>query len=116
VHNNYPKWWHYREYGGGAATDFGAHHFDIAQWGLGMDESGPQEIIPPADWQTAQYGVRLRYASGIEVVHAHLPGHNDITFFGKDGVVQVDRGRITVTISGRTIKKGEMPLRDQLAL
>ena len=27
----------------------GAHHFDIAQWGLGMDQSGPVEIIPPAD-------------------------------------------------------------------
>ena len=114
VHNDYPNWRHYREYGGGAVTDFGAHHFDIAQWGLGMDGSGPQEIIPPADWQTAQYGVRLRYASGIEVVHARLPGHNDITFFGKDGVVQVDRGRITVTIGRRTVEKGEMPLRDQL--
>jgi hypothetical protein len=79
-----------------------------------MDESGPQEIIPPADWQTAQYGVRLLYESGVEVVHAHIPGHNDITFYGKDGVVQVDRGRIEVTIGGRTIKKGEMPLRDQL--
>jgi len=114
VHNDYPNWRHYREYGGGAVTDFGAHHFDIAQWGLGMDESGPCEIIPPADWQTAQYGVRLRYESGVEVVHARVPGHNDITFFGKDGVVQVDRGRITVTIGGRTIEKGEMPLRDQL--
>jgi len=112
VHNNYPNWRHYREYGGGAVTDFGAHHFDIAQWGLGMDESGPCEIVPPADWRTAQNGVRMRYESGIELVHA--PGRNDITFVGKDGVVQVDRGRIEVTIGGRTIQKGEMPLRDQL--
>jgi len=28
--------------------------------------------------------------------------------------VQVDRGRIEVTIGGRTIEKGDMPLRDQL--
>ena len=35
VHNHYPNWRHYREYGGGAVTDFGGHHFDIAQWGLG---------------------------------------------------------------------------------
>ena len=25
----------------------GAHHYDIVQWGLGMDNSGPVEIIPP---------------------------------------------------------------------
>ena len=112
VHKNYPNWRHYREYGGGAVTDFGAHHFDIAQWGLGMDESGPCEINPPADWRTAQNGVRMRYESGIELVHA--PGKNDITFVGKDGVVQVDRGRIEVTIGGRTVEKGEMGLRDHL--
>ena len=101
VHNDYPNWRHYREYGGGAVTDFGAHHFDIAQWGLGMDGSGPCEFTPPADWQTAQSGVRMRYESGVELIHARVPGHNDITFYGKEGVVQVDRGRIEVTIGGK---------------
>ena len=114
VHTHFPNWRHYREYGGGSVTDFGAHHFDIAQWGLGMDGSGPVEITPPADWQTAQFGVRMRYANGVELVHARVPGHNDITFFGADGVVQVDRGRITVTVGGRTLEGGQMPLLDQL--
>ena len=112
VHNHFPNWRHYREYGGGGVCDFGAHHFDIAQWGLGMDDSGPGEIIPPAGWQTALNGVRMRYDNGIELIHA--PGKNDITFFGQEGVVQVDRGRIAVTIGGRTIEKGDLPLREQL--
>jgi predicted dehydrogenase len=112
VHTNYPNWRHYREYGGGGVTDFGAHQFDIAQWGLGMDDSGPQSIIPPDDWQTAQHGVRMRYANGIELNHP--AGHNDVTFVGSDGVVNVDRGRIAVTIGGRTVEKGENGLRDQL--
>ena len=112
VHTHYPNWRHYREFGGGSVTDFGAHHFDIAQWGLGRDESGPLEIIPPADWQTAQNGVRMRYDDGVVLLHA--PGKNDVTFFGQDGVVQVDRGRISVTIGGKSVEKGEMPLRDQL--
>lgn len=114
VHTNYPNWRHYREYGGGAVTDLGAHHFDIAQWGLGMDESGPREINPPADWKTAQYGVRMRYANGVELVHAHVPGHNNVTFYGKDGTVQVNRGRISVSIGGRTIEPQGRPLALQL--
>lgn len=112
VHTHFPAWRGYREFGGGSVTDFGAHHFDIAQWGLGRDESGPVQIIPPADWQTAQNGVRMLYDDGIALLHA--PGKNDVTFFGQDGVVQVDRGRIAVTIGGKRVEKGEMTLHDQL--
>src|SRR5205823_4350550 len=69
VHKNYPDWRLYREYSGGMMTDWGAHHFDIAQWGLGMDESGPVEIIPPED-PKAQRGVKYVYANGVPVIHA----------------------------------------------
>ena len=42
-----PGWRDYREFSGGYVTDWGAHHFDITQWALDMDESGPIEILPP---------------------------------------------------------------------
>ncbi|MBS0210183.1 MAG: Gfo/Idh/MocA family oxidoreductase [Planctomycetes bacterium] len=34
----------YWDYSGGQQTNFGAHHLDIAQWGLGMDDSGPVSV------------------------------------------------------------------------
>src|ERR1041385_806733 len=72
-------------------TDWGAHHFDIAQWGLGMDESGPVEIIPPDD-PKASKGVRYIYANGVEVRHADSGG---VQFIGTDGEITVNRGKIS---------------------
>jgi predicted dehydrogenase len=95
VHQNYPDWRNYQEYSGGMMTDWGAHHFDIAQWGLGMDQSGPVEIIPPED-PKAQRGLRYVYANGVEVIHAeeYAPGKkvNGVAFIGSEGKVFVNRG------------------------
>jgi predicted dehydrogenase len=93
MHSHFPKWREYREYSGGYYTDWGAHHFDIAQWGLGMDESGPVEIIPPED-PKAFTGCRYRYAGGVEMIH---DGPDGVTFIGTEGEIFVNRGRLTST-------------------
>ncbi len=90
VHQHFPAWRNYREYSGGMMTDWGAHHFDIAQWGLGMDESGPAEIIPPDDAK-AERGVRYVYANGVEVVHVGSK-ERGVHFVGSGGEIIVDRG------------------------
>lgn len=87
VHRHFPAWRKYREYANGTLADMGAHHFDIAQWGLDMDASGPVKFDPPAD-PKAVTGMRFTYANGIEMIHG---GPNGTTFQGTDGTIYVDR-------------------------
>ena len=90
MHNHFPQWRRYYEYSGGGHTDMGAHHYDIAQWALGMDESGPVKIIPPAD-RNATRGVKFVYANGIEMEHG---GPGGCTFHGENGTLRIDRGHL----------------------
>jgi predicted dehydrogenase len=55
-----------RDFAGGSITSNGVHHLDIAQWALGMDESGPTEIIPPGPDDASRI-VTYKYASGVTV-------------------------------------------------
>jgi predicted dehydrogenase len=91
VHNHFPAWRDYREYAGGGLADMGAHHFDIAQWALDMDSSGPTQIRPPERGIT---GLRFVYANGVEMFHG---GRSGCTFEGADGTIYVDRDRIEST-------------------
>lgn len=91
ISKNWPQWRRYREYSGGGHTDMGAHHYDIAQWALGMDESGPVEIIPPEDL-SAGTGVKYIYEGGVELEHG---GPSGCTFFGTDGTLRIDRGHLS---------------------
>ncbi|MEA5126687.1 MAG: Gfo/Idh/MocA family oxidoreductase [Proteiniphilum sp.] len=85
-------WRWYKELGGGFTTDWGAHMFDIAQWGLGMDGNGPVEIIP-AGYEDTQY-LTYKYANG--VVMTEEPFNEEKTkgvkFWGDKGWIEVSRG------------------------
>ncbi|MDB5296323.1 MAG: Myo-inositol 2-dehydrogenase [Phycisphaerales bacterium] len=105
-----PGWREFREYSGGYVTDWGAHHFDITQWALSMDGSGPVEVHPPEDAK-ADYGAKFVYRgspAGDEIVVTHVqkipfevpdkknPGKmqqpgNGILFVGDKGKVFVSR-------------------------
>ncbi len=89
IHNHFPAFRNYREYAGGGMADMGAHHFDIAQWALGMDNSGPVKIEPPEDKATT--GLKFTYANGIVMYHG---GPSGCTFEGTKGTLYVDRGKI----------------------
>ncbi len=86
---NYPNWRSYREFGGGMITDWGAHMFDIAQWALGMDESGPVEFIPPT--KHAVIGLQMKYKNGVILNHAHWFEGAGVQFIGTKGKIEVSR-------------------------
>ena len=83
-------WGAYRDYSGGEMTNWGAHMFDVPQWALGMDESGPVEIIPPdgKEFKTLTY----RYANGTVMIRDRIgrdePG---VLFVGTEGKIEVSR-------------------------
>ncbi len=87
-----PGWAHWRDYddyAGGLMTDWGAHHFDIAQWGIGADESGPAEIYP-ADGKEFKM-LTYRYSNGVTVVRDDDMKYKSILFTGTEGEIEVSR-------------------------
>jgi predicted dehydrogenase len=99
IHRGYPRWRNYSEFGGGMVTDWGAHHLDIAQWGLGMDANGPVQVLPPSK-AGDKNGAALVYASGITVKHVTGFG---VDFVGTEGRVRVNRGKLIFERGGKTI-------------
>jgi predicted dehydrogenase len=92
VKGNYGGGWRcYWDYGSRKNGDWGAHHFDIIQWALGLDDSGPVEFIPKGWNGTAQQ--THVYADGTRVLRDHpdRKGHM-IRFIGEQGEVCVSRG------------------------
>jgi predicted dehydrogenase len=87
------------EYSGGQVTNWGAHHLDIAQWGLGMDDSGPVEIVGQGEFpQTGLFTTATKvdfectYANGVKLLCR--TGGSGTRFEGTKGWVHVNRGSL----------------------
>jgi len=105
-YRGWPNWRAYRDFGGGRVTDWGAHMFDIGQWGLGMDASGPMVFIPPP--QRANKGLRMEYANGVVMNHVDWGANNAVQFIGSEGKIEVSRSFYRSDIAGLT----ELELKD----
>ena len=90
----YPNWRKYKEFGGGMVTDWGAHMFDIAQWALDMDDSGPTEIFAPdAEHPFLTY----KYRNGITMTHEKWEWNNAVLFTGTEGEIRIARRKLETT-------------------
>ncbi len=94
------RWWY--EYSGGKMTDWGAHHNDIAQWGLGMDGSGPVSVtatgVTPSKKPNSynchpHFAVSYEYGNGARLITTS-DGENGNRFIGDRGWIFVNRERI----------------------
>ena len=94
--------------GNGSIADWGAHHFDILQWALGTELSGPvaienvkTDISDPKVTnryldQACRYEFDIVYANGFRAHVGDLEtiGFNGLKFHGEKGDLFVTRGKI----------------------
>jgi predicted dehydrogenase len=103
VHYLFRFFW---DYAGGQMTNWGAHHLDITQWALGMDDSGPISAEGAAVFNAEKlyetpetFDVTFKYANGTVVDcssgTSKYPG--GITFEAEKGSIHVNRGKLSST-------------------
>jgi predicted dehydrogenase len=101
-------WRWYKEMGGGFTTDWGAHMFDIVQWGLGKDNSGPVEISPIGDGTEF-----MQYVYDNGTVMTSEPFDEKLTkgvkFIGENGWIEVSRGYFNASAPEWIPAKEEKP-------
>jgi len=97
-----PGWLRCEQFGAGMITGWGAHHIDIAHWGMGMEHSGPVEIWGKAAFPKSglwnvhgPFETHARYANGVTMtISGTLP--NGVKFIGDEGWIFVTRsGSVT---------------------
>ena len=90
-----PGWIQLEPYGWGMITNWGAHHLDIVQWGLGKDGSGPEGVSGTAKWMSTaggklwnvhtNYDLHYSYNGGKTDVHVNDTFPMGIKFIGEKG-------------------------------
>lgn len=95
------------DYSGGQITDWGGHHPDIAQWGMGTELTGPVAIRNgQAQWAkeklyntAVDFTFDAVYGNGVTLTVSSR-ARGGVTFQGTEGWVWVTRGAIEASPAG----------------
>ncbi len=98
------KWWgNWADYSNSQLTGLGSHAFDMVQYALGMDQTGPVELWPVEEGPTAR--IHFRYANGVEV-RLRFPDEEPrrgpqlgAIFVGSDCKIEINRNKFTTNPS-----------------
>lgn len=104
-----PGWIQMAPYGWGMITNWGAHHLDIVQWGLGTEDAGPVGVSGTCKWMDTtggklwnvhtNYDLHFKYPGDIDV-HVCDKYQNGVKFIGEKGDwLFCTRGKVKVTAS-----------------
>jgi len=100
-----PGWMRIETYSLGMITGWGAHHVDIAHWGMNTELTGPVEaegkavFLSKGLWNVhGAYHIEMKYANGVTmIIDNNFP--NGVRFEGDEGWIFVSRGAAAVTAS-----------------
>ena len=114
-----PGWIELMPYGWGMITNWGAHHLDIARWGLGA--AGPEGVSGVCSWLDTSggrlwnvhehYDLHFSFNGGRTDVHVSDNFQNGVKFVGKNGDwIFCTRGafKVTPTDPDPVVKPGEL--------
>ncbi len=106
-----PGWLRCEQFGAGMITGWGAHHFDIMNWGMDTEHTGPIEISATATWPAAEalwdvhgsFKSEMLFANGVKVISSDSYT-NGVKFVGSEGWIFVARGNYAATSSDPVAK------------
>jgi predicted dehydrogenase len=103
------------DYSGGQMTNWGAHFLDVAQWGIGADDSGPVEVEGRAEWPreglfntATKVDFTCTYANGVKLIGTTGPGHT--RFEGDEGWISDGKEAMPRSLLQEPIGPGELHL------
>ena len=76
--NSRPGWIQLEPYGWGMITNWGAHQLDIAQWGLGMDDWGPESVEGTCEWMRTTGGKLWNVHTKYDLHYSYNKGKTDV--------------------------------------